>query len=419
VQCYAPTQSAELIDKEALYSLLDKTLLGIKWSDIIVKMGDFNAQVGNKIQYNEHIMGRHRISFGNENGNGQFLIELCGKHELLIGGMVFSHRDFHKATWVSPDKGNQVENQIDHIRISWNWSKSLLDVRNRYWVRASYDHGILRIKVQKVKRKTTNRKKYKLKKLDDIECERILKAKLREGASSLRYVVPEGVEEKWEGLKTTLQDICENTLGLENNKKKEWISDSTWKMIERRNQMKGRICAVHTRTRKRKELEKEYAALCKEVNKSVRKDYRAYVDSITNEAQVAANQANITGMFSSIRLLTNNVRTTTIPIRDKEGKTTTSIEGQIHSWKEYLEEILNTSTSLIGREEPVSLSPELPISIRPPSKREVVDAIKALKIGKAAGSDNIPAEVLKADPYATADILPPLFQDNMAARDVS
>jgi exonuclease III len=47
LQCYAPTESAELVEKEALYSLLDKTLLGIKRSDIIVMMGDFNAQVGN------------------------------------------------------------------------------------------------------------------------------------------------------------------------------------------------------------------------------------------------------------------------------------------------------------------------------------------------------------------------------------
>jgi hypothetical protein len=37
--------------------------------------------------------------------------------------------------------------------------------------------------------------------------------------------------------------------------------------------------------------------------------------------------------------------------------------------------------------------------------------MKAMKNGKAAGSNNIPAEVLKADPYATADILLPLFQD--------
>jgi hypothetical protein len=70
-------------------------------------------------------------------------------------------------------------------------------------------------------------------------------------------------------------------------------------------------------------------------------------------------------MFNSIRHLTNNVRPTTDLIRDKDGKTITSIEGQIHRCKKYLKEILNTLTSLIGREEPISLPPELPISIRP------------------------------------------------------
>ena len=202
---------------------------------------------------------------------------------------------------------------------------------------------------------------------------------------------------------------------VKNNIKKEWISDSTWKMIERRKQMKGRICAVHARTRKGKELEKEYAALSKEVNKCARRNYRVYVDSIANGAQMVANQGNIKGMFNSIRRLMNNVRPNTAPIRDKEGKTLTSIKGQIQRWKEYFVEILNTSTSPIGKEETVKvpLTPqlELPISVRPPSKREIVDAIKTMKNGKAAGSDNIPAEVLKADPYAKADILLPLFQD--------
>ena len=117
--------------------------------------------------------------------------------------------------------------------------------------------------------------------------------KIRGEASSLRYKVPESVEGKWEAIKTAFQDICENTLGLENNTKKEWISDSTWKVIERRKQMKGRIGAVHVRTRKRKELENEYAALRKEVNRTTRRDYRAYVDSIANEAQIAANQGNV------------------------------------------------------------------------------------------------------------------------------
>ena len=105
------------------------------------------------------------------------------------------------------------------------------------------------------------------------------------------------------------------------------------------------------------------------------------------------------------------MRPAVAPIRDKEGKPITSIEGQIHRWKEYLEEILNTCTINMEREELTSIPTQLTISIIPPSKREIVNAIKAMKNGKAAGADNIPAEVLKADPYISAHILLPLFQD--------
>jgi hypothetical protein len=55
--------------------------------------------------------------------------------------------------------------------------------------------------------------------------------------------------------------------------------------------------------------------------------------------------------------------------------------------------------------------PEQQINIRPPSKREIIEAIKAMKKGKAAGIDNIPAEVLQGDPHLSAEMLYPLFLD--------
>jgi hypothetical protein len=70
--------------------------LGIKRSNIIVMMGDFNVQIGNTNQDIKHIMGRHGIPCENE--NGQLLIEHCGKHGLLIGGTVFLHKDCYKVT---------------------------------------------------------------------------------------------------------------------------------------------------------------------------------------------------------------------------------------------------------------------------------------------------------------------------------
>ena len=59
------------------------------------------------------------------------MIELCGKHGLVIAGTVFPHKEGHKVTWISPDKDKQRGNQIDHIYISQNWRRSLLDVRNK------------------------------------------------------------------------------------------------------------------------------------------------------------------------------------------------------------------------------------------------------------------------------------------------
>jgi hypothetical protein len=49
-----------------------------------------------------------------------------------------------------------------------------------------------------------------LKKLEDTECQKILKTKLREEMSSQRYKIHEGeanIEEKWDRIKTALQGI--------------------------------------------------------------------------------------------------------------------------------------------------------------------------------------------------------------------
>jgi hypothetical protein len=91
-------------------------------------MGDFNAKVGCNNEDFEHVMGKHGT--GDCNENGELLIETCGNHGLMIGGTLFPHRECHKVTWMSPDPQDRTQNQIDHICISKNWRKSLLDVCN-------------------------------------------------------------------------------------------------------------------------------------------------------------------------------------------------------------------------------------------------------------------------------------------------
>ena len=59
---------------------------------------------------------------------------------------------------------------------------------------------------------------------------------------------------------------------------------------------------------------------------------------------------------------------------------------------------------ILPSEEPLNISSEVP------AIGEIITAIKSLKNNKAAGPDNIPAEVLKADPLYTATIFEPLIR---------
>jgi exonuclease III len=59
VQCYAPTEDGESDKKESFYSLLDKTLVNLHRSDIVLMMGDFNAKVGCNNEDVEHVMDKH------------------------------------------------------------------------------------------------------------------------------------------------------------------------------------------------------------------------------------------------------------------------------------------------------------------------------------------------------------------------
>lgn len=51
----------------------------------------------------------------------------------------------------------------------------------------------------------------------------------------------------------------------------------------------------------------------------------------------------------------------------------------------------------------------LDINESPPSKQEIIKAIRELKNGKSPGFDNLPPEVFKKDPITSANILHPIF----------
>ena len=113
LQCYAPTNVAELEDKENFYEQVQAIMDKTPQRDLKILMGDLNAKVGTDNTDRELIMGRHGT--GEQNENGELFTEFCTFNDLVIGGTTFPHKKIHKTTWTSPD--GKTENQIDHITI--------------------------------------------------------------------------------------------------------------------------------------------------------------------------------------------------------------------------------------------------------------------------------------------------------------
>ena len=95
-------------------------------------------------------------------------------------------------------------------------------------------------------------------------------------------------------------------------------------------------------------------------------------------------------------------------MKDKEGRTLNKEVEQRSGWEEHFKEILNTDPRA---ERPDIQIAEMLLSVNtnPPSKAEIIKALKILKDGKTPGPDDIQPQALKADPITTTDMLHHLF----------
>ena len=136
INCYAPTNEAEVETKLDFYDALQKALDDRTRRDILMVTGDFNAKIGKDNTGRERIMGREGL--GTMNENGEMFAEFCVFNDLVIGACMFQHKNIHKGTWVSPD--HRTVNQIDHITINKKLRRSLQDTRVRRGADVASDH---------------------------------------------------------------------------------------------------------------------------------------------------------------------------------------------------------------------------------------------------------------------------------------
>ena len=343
---------------------------------------------------------------GEMNENGVLFADFCAFNELVIGGSLFPHKPTHKATWVSADL--KAENQIDHIAITRKWRDVLLDVRVKRGADIDSDHRLLveefRMKLT-VKKKSGNRaqRRFDNRKLQDPQVRREVGVALRNRFQVLSE--EESVEDMWIQCRDTLTSTCEQLLGYREVKRKDWITDDTWKAIEERRAMKHR-CNRESDSTKKEELRQEYKQKNRAVKKKTKKDRKSYFDELASEAEVAAKQHNPKELYKVqiTRQLAGRNRSKNKPVKNKQGHLLTKESQQMEQWREHFQELLKRPPPDVPPD--VSKPTEdLQVSFGRVSKEEFKRAIKKLRLGKAPGFHNIPPDILKAYVSATTELL--------------
>ncbi|XP_058447657.1 uncharacterized protein LOC131428033 [Malaya genurostris] len=288
-----------------------------------------------------------RHGLGEMSENGELFAEFCGNNDMVIGGSLFAHRPVHKVTWVSRD--GFTENQIDHICIS---------------------------------------------RKDDTTVKRSFTVELQTCAAD----IPEGgsVEDQWTAINNAFIATSENNLGELRTQKKQWITDETWTEIEERRGAKAAIQRYKTRGAIYSARQR-YSALEKEVKRSCRRDKRAWADSLADEGEKAAATGDIRLLYCISRRLSGAKMNATMPVKDAIGQLLTK----------HFEQLFQVPAR------PPSSRNDQPrvVNTEVLSLLEIQTAIQSMKSNKAPGVDRISAEMIKADPMTSAQLLHNLFRN--------
>jgi DNA-binding transcriptional regulator YhcF (GntR family) len=82
-------------------------------------------------------------------------------------------------------------------------------------------------------------------------------------------------------VKKVYQEVSEEVLGYKRKGKKDWISEDTWKIIQKRKDSKAKVNKSKTRKRKM-EAQEEYNVLNVEVKRATRRDKRKWIDEMAS-----------------------------------------------------------------------------------------------------------------------------------------
>ena len=413
VNCYSPTlpkSKAKPIIAEKFYDEI-KEAIDVPARYEVFVLGDFNAKLGKRTLsdvnngYSEH-MGKYGV--GRRNENGEHLLNFMISNKLFAANTSFQHPSRHITTrtgWIRDKKSKKSTpyySQIDYI-LCKSRSKVLLQDSRAYagsTLASTFytDHKIVCARLDfNQKSRLYKSRPISDKKFDttSLICSKEVEQNFQSSLEAKLIDIQPGsdVNTNFENLFGTLKTTAAETVGYKKtNRKRHHTSDpEVVKMANKKRNLRNQLNnnATHDRT----EIRREINILTKQINRRLK-------DLQTEQADKLCADINSTDesrkMFESMRLLNSNkakVSNSSISVFDSSQNLVANDKEKAKIVRKWFKEHYTADEPALDSFEGEPRPLNCPISVK-----EVEEAVKRLKNGKAVGPDNIPNELLKSAP---------------------
>ena len=226
ISVYAPTMTNPNENKEAFYNQLASVLSGIPRTDNLLLIGDFNARIGRDNDKWPLVMGKHGI--GKCNSNGELLLALYSKFEVIVTNTLFKQKDERKTSWMHPRSRHW--HMIDFIVTRCRDKMDIHSTRAMRGANCWTDHKMLMSKVafrtrQKHNRQGTSKPtKLNTAKLNTISHRESFEQEMDSALTQWEEKENSTPDEEWAALQQVVCNTAKTYLGKPERKHQDWFA---------------------------------------------------------------------------------------------------------------------------------------------------------------------------------------------------
>jgi hypothetical protein len=395
ISAYAPTLTSSDEAKDQFYDQLQETVRGVKSSDRLYILGDFNARVGqDRIAWPDCI-GEHGI--GKQNENGQRLLEFCSRNQLCVTNTYFKGKLSRHVSWKHPRSGHW--HQLDMILSRKNDLRETLHTRTFHSAECDTDHSLVMARIAFSQKKIHSSRppgKKKVKVLNTRNDEMV--NEFRELVKNVQSTWSENVhaDDMWRSVKLLLTDIAGSVFGYQETKTQDWFAENLEQLKPLLDSK--REAALKHRMNSAPETREKLKNATSTLQRSARRYANIYWTNLCSNIQKCADAGNFSGVYSGIKQVLGPVPKKTAPLKEADGTIITDSCRQLGRWVQHYTELYSNPIAIDS--EALQHTPKLATWIElesPPSIEEFHKAVKQLKRGKSPGGDGTQADIIKLE----------------------